>query len=294
MLSILALLSLFAADEAEKLGPTVGEIMEAAPEEIWLDPDPDQLIYIETEKGTAVVRLSSNLAQGHVEQVKTLAREHYYDGLHFYRVVHGFVAQGGDASGEKDKGSAKDSLTAEFEETAPEGFTFTPLGFADGYAAEAGYTDGMPAGRDAETETVWLAHCTGAFAFGRDVGRDTASTEFYITIQPQRYLDRNLTVFGRVIYGMDAIQALPRGNFGDGGVNADEATWTEIKSIRLESEIPSEDRIDLEYMDTSSETFRQLITARSARASEFFYYRPGYIDLCQMPLPVRLTPENAE
>lgn len=277
---------------ADDRTPTVGEIMAEAPQEVWVDPDPDQVIYIETDLGTAVVHLSSTLAQTHVAQMKTLARERYYDGLHFFRVVHGFVAQGGDESGDKDKGSAAPSLEAEFEEPQPEKFPFTPLGFDDGYAPEVGYTDGMPAGRDPETGTVWLAHCTGAFAYGREVGKDTASTEFYIPVQPQRYLDRNLTVAGRVLYGMDMIQALPRGIFGDGGVNADRDSWTKINSIRLESDIPEEDRIDIEYMDTSTETFRQLIKARSARPSEFFYFRHGYIDLCQMPLPVRLRDKD--
>ncbi|MEM9233413.1 MAG: peptidylprolyl isomerase [Pseudomonadota bacterium] len=280
--------------QASEAAPTVSEVMAAAPADVWIDPDPEQLLYIETEQGVAVVHLSSTLASEHVAQVKILARERYYDGLNFYRVVHGFVAQGGDEAGMKDKGSAAESLTAEFEEPMPEDMPFTPLGFEDGYAAEVGYTDGMPAGRDPKSGTVWLAHCTGAFAFGRGVDRDTASTEFYSTLQPQRDLDRNLTVVGRVIYGMDMIQSLSRGNFGDGGVNADRESWTEITSVRLESDIPADDRIDLEYMDTSSASFRQLITARSARQSEFFYYRPNYIDLCQLPLPVRLTPDAAE
>lgn len=285
---------MMAALVAEDKLLTVGEVMEAAPADIWIDPDPEDVLYIETEYGTTVVKLSESLAPGHVAQVKTLAREGFYDGLDFYRVVHGFVAQGGDVSEEKDIGSAAKSLAAEFEEEEPEGFAFTPLGFEDSYAPEAGFTDGMPAGRDPETGTAWLAHCTGAFAFGRANERDSASTEFYITLQPQRYLDRNLTVFGKVLYGMDAIQKLPRGDFGDGGVIANEDDWTEIMSIRLESDVPEGERIDLEYMDTSTETFRQLIKARAARGADFFYYRPNHIDLCQMPVPVRLKEAGGE
>ena len=286
------LLELMMSVVLDKAAPTVGEVMAAAPEEVWIDPAPEDLLYIETRYGTTVVKLATDLAPGHVAQVKTLAREHYYDGLDFYRVVHGFVAQGRDAEGEKAVGGAMSSLPAEFESPEPETFAFTPLGYTDGYAPEVGFHDGLPAGRDPAAGTAWLAHCTGAFAFGREVGRDTASTEFYITLQPQRYLDRNLTVVGRVIYGMDAIQKLPRGEFGDGGVNADPDSWTTITSIRLESDVPEADRLELEYMDTSSETFRQLIKARAARMSEFFYYRPDYIDLCQMPIPVRLQTEE--
>ncbi|WOI52648.1 peptidylprolyl isomerase [Parvularcula sp. LCG005] len=275
------------ADEPLK---TVGEIMEAAPAEVWQAVDPENTLYIETPKGRVVVVLSPDLAQAHVSQVKTLAREGFYDGLNFYRVVHGFVAQGGDQSETKDKGSAASSLTAEFDETPPEDLPFTPLGYADGYAAEAGFINGHPAGRDAKDDKVWLAHCTGAFAFARDVARDTASTEFYVTLQPQRYLDRNLTVAGRVIYGMDIVQAMPRGDFGDSGVIANEADWTPIVTMAVASDIAEADRTALEIMDTNNETFSALIKARANRAGEFFYHQADYIDLCQMPIPVRLTP----
>ena len=103
------------------------------------------------------------------------------------------------------------ALEAEFEEPLPGGVSFTSLSVLDGYASEVGFVESMPAGRDPVSGTTWLAHCTGAFAYGRNNGADTASTEFYITLQPQRYLDRNLTVMGRVLDGMTLVQGMPRG-----------------------------------------------------------------------------------
>jgi cyclophilin family peptidyl-prolyl cis-trans isomerase len=269
-----------------------GQVVAEATAEEWVTPDPERTLYIDIADGRIVVLMNADLAPNHVAQVQTLTREGYYDGLHFYRVIEGFVAQGGDAKGEKPKGSAKDSLKAEFTDPWRDDLSFTPLGNPDGYADIAGYLNGFPAGRDLDSGEIWLAHCTGAFAFGRDTLQDSASTEFYITLQPQRYLDRNLTVFGRVIWGMEHVQAIPRGRPGNGGVIEDEARWTEISSLRLAADLPEAERIDLEMLDTNSASFKDLILARRNRPEDFFYYRPDYLDLCQLALPVRLKEES--
>ena len=270
-----------------------GEIIAATTAEHWLAADPENTLYVDIPQGRVVVLLTPDLAQAHVEQVKKLAREGYYDGLHFYRVIEGFVAQGGDASGEKQVQTAAESMVAEFDEAIPDGLEFTPLGNQDGYAQEAGYINGFPAGLNRDDGKVWLAHCTGAFAFGRNNERDSASTEFYITLQPQRYLDRNLTVLGRVIWGMEHVQSITRGMPGNGGVIADETRWTPISSIRVAADLPETQRLPLEFLDTNTDLFRELIAARRNRPEDFFYYRPDYLDLCQLALPVRLTPEPA-
>ncbi len=269
---------------------TVAEILEAAPEEVWVAPDLEDTLYLDLDAGRVVIVLVPELAPAHAAQIRTLAREGYYEGLSFYRVVQGFVAQGGDEAGTKDIGAAEPALPAEFETPLPESVTFTPLGQADPYSPQAGFIEGLPAARDPEAGTAWLAHCTGAFAFGREEGRDTASTEIYIALQPQRYLDRNLTVVGRVVLGMEHVQAMPRGALNNSGTIAEKERWTPIRGLTVASDLPEEARMPVEIMDTSSETFGQLTRARAARPSGFFYSRPDHVDLCQMPVPVRLAP----
>lgn len=270
--------------------PTIAEIMEAAPDAAWVRPDPGETLYIDVPAGRIVVRLVPEAAPHHYEQVRTLTADGYYDGLAFYRVPIGFVAQGGDEAGERDVGAAAPTLPAEFEAPWSAITGWISLGHADGYAPAAGFVHGVPAGYDPDTDTAWLAHCQGAFAFGREEGRDTASTEFYVTLQPQRYLDRNLTVLGRVIWGQEHLASLRRNAPGDFGVMEDGAERTPIVSMRLASQLPEADRTDVQVMDTSSETFAALIEARAARPSGFFYHRPDHVDLCQMPVPARLAP----
>jgi peptidylprolyl isomerase len=275
--------------EAAEPPRTVAEIMESAPDDAWRTIDPENLMLIETGEGTITVMLSSALAQDHVAQARLLARADYYEGLSFYRVIEGFVAQGGDHTDEKDKGGAQNPLGAEFEEPLPEGVGFDMHNAVDGYAPQVGWVGGIPAGRDPEAGTAWLAHCTGAYAYGRNNDKDSASTEFYITLQPQRYLDRNLTVMGQVIGGMNVVQAAPRGV-----VDADPETDDFEERLRLEgmtiaADLPKDERPAWQIMDTGSETFHELVRARSARPSEFFYHRPDHVDLCAMQVPVRKT-----
>jgi peptidylprolyl isomerase len=261
----------------------------AVAEASWREVPADHLLLIETDEGPITVLLSEHLAQDHVEQLRTLTKQEFYDGLSFYRVIEGFVAQGGDHSDRMDKGRASKALAPEFEEPLPDGAVFTPLESVDGYAYEAGFIGPHEAGR-ARDGTVWLAHCTGAFAFARDDDPASASTEFYITLQPQRYLDRNLTVAGKVIDGMTTVQRLPRGVVGESGRRDDFDGRATIISMRFASELPEAGRPRYEVIDTASPAFREMIESRKARPEPFFVHRPGHVDLCQVGVPVRDVP----
>lgn len=264
--------------------PSSAAILAASTPSDWRTLDPENLLYIELERGRVVVALSSELAQGHVAQVKTLVREGFYDGLSFYRVIEGFVAQGGDLFSNRDTGTAAQTMKAEFDEPLTDAIAFTPFPDTDGYAARIGFVDGLPAGADAQGGTVWHLHCAGAFAFGRNEGRDTAATEFYIALQPQRYLDRNLTVFGRVVQGMEHVQALRRVAPAQ---TPDDDLGETILSMRIAADAPQSERKPLEMLDPSTDAFAAYAEARRNRPEAFFYHRPDHIDICQLPMPVR-------
>lgn len=248
----------------------------------WRMIPSEETLVIELESGKVTVALSPSLAKQHVEQVKVLAREGFYNRLSFYRVIEGFVAQGGDPFSERKSRKAKKALKAEFE-TAGD-VVFTALPDADGFASVAGFIGSIPAGHDEKTGTFWHLHCAGAFAFGREDGRDTASTEFYIALQPQRYLDRNLSVFGRVIDGMDRVQALRRVNPPE---TKDDDVGDKIISIRVAADIPESERETWEILDSARPVFAEYAEARRNRPEAFFHFRPNHLDVCQLPVPVR-------
>ena len=270
--------------------PSPADILAGSSAADWRQLDPENTLYIELESGRVVIALASQLAPAHVAQIKTLAREGFYDGLSFYRVIEGFVAQGGDALESRDIGSAAEAMMAEFEEPLTSSIAFDAIDGADGYAAKVGFVDSLPAGVNAAGDTIWHLHCTGAFAFGRNNERDSASTEFYVTLQPQRYLDRNLSVFGRVVDGMEHLQALRRVAPPQ---SADDDMGESIIAMRVAADLPAEQRSALEILDSSTATFADYYASRRNRPEAFFHFRHNYMDICQFAVPVRPVASDA-
>ena len=122
--------------------------------------------------GDVVIRLRPDLAPGHVERIKELVGEGFYDGVVFHRVIPGFMAQGGDPTGTGTGGSSKPNLKAEFSE-AP--------------------------------------HNRGAVSMARTPDPNSANSQFFICTDDARFLDRQYTIWGEVIEGMEHVDALPKG-----------------------------------------------------------------------------------
>jgi peptidylprolyl isomerase len=264
----------------------------------WRPVDPANLLLIETRYGTTAIELMPAFAPGHVARMHALTAAHFYDGTTFYRVIEGFVAQGGvgeDTAATKDK--PKDAeiekkwppLKAEFEHPWSTGFT--PLGSPDLFAKQVGHVDGFPVGRDpANKKTEWMIHCPGTFAFARDDKADTATTEFYVVIgEAPRRLDRNLTAFGRVIDGMEYLQKLQRGDPAvDNGVIADKTKQDRIVSIKFASDLPEAQRPHYDVMRTDTKAFAAWKAKKTNPAPGFYVRQPlPILDICVAPVPVR-------
>jgi len=217
-------------------------------------------------------------------------QERFYESLGFYRVIDGFVAQGGDGS---DLGELSDVplIEAEFEREWPADLPFTLVQKPDLFAPETGFIDGFAAGREPSTGKAWLAHCPGVVAMARNDDAGSSRTDFYIVIgQAPRYLDRNMNVFGRVIHGMEAVQRIQRGPAADNGIIRDDAGISRIRSIKLASDIPKAERQSAFVMDTNSPGFEQLLRDRRERKQRFFHHKPlQVLDVCQVPMAGRLT-----
>ena len=122
--------------------------------------------------GDVVIRLRPDLAPGHVARIRELVEEGFYDGIVFHRVIPGFMAQGGDPTGTGRGGSNKADLKAEF-------------------SAEP--------------------HVRGAVSMARTNDPDSANSQFFICFGDATFLDRQYTVWGNVVEGMEHVDALPKG-----------------------------------------------------------------------------------
>lgn len=262
----------------------------AAPEITWREVDPENLVIMEMQEGRVMIELNPLFAPETVEQFRRLVDARFYDGLGFYRVIDGFVAQGGDGS---DLGERSEIplIDAEFEINWNADLSFTRVQENDLFAAETGLIDGFAVARDLTEQKIWLTHCPGIVAMARNDSPDSSRTDFYIVIgQAPRYLDRNMNIFGRVVYGMDIVQRIRRGKASDNGIIEDETASSRIRTMKMGSAVAKEDRMDVFVMDTNSKGFASMLKDRRKRGQKFFYKKPPRVlDVCQVPVAGRIT-----
>jgi cyclophilin family peptidyl-prolyl cis-trans isomerase len=134
--------------------------------------DPENTLILETTKGRVTIELRPDLAPGHVERIKTLARQGFYDGITFHRVIDGFMAQGGCPKGTGTGGSDLPNLKAEF---------------------------------NAEP------HVRGTCSMARSGNPDSANSQFFICFENASFLNRQYTVWGSVVEGMENVDQFKRG-----------------------------------------------------------------------------------
>jgi peptidylprolyl isomerase len=267
---------------------TMREVLAASTPSDWRTLDPANLLYMETAAGRVIIELAPQFAPKHVDNIRALTRENYFDGLSINRVQDNFVVQWGDPDAKKTFRTAQKAI-ADPEFTRPsKGLAFTVLPDPDAYAPQTGFVDGFPAARDPATSTAWLTHCYATLGVGRDNAADSGiGTELYVVIgHAPRQLDRNIATVGRVVQGMEWLSALPRGDDAM-GMYAKAEKRIAIKSVRVAADVPASERVTLEALRTDTPTFNALIEARRNRTDEWYKVPAGHIDVCSVPLPVR-------
>jgi len=143
--------------------------------------DPENTLYVELTHGRVVIRMRPDLAPKHVERIKQLARQGFYDGTPFHRVIEGFMAQGGDPTGTGSGGSNLPNLPAEFTRSAQ-----------------------------------FLRGTVGAARTGDP---NSANSQFFIMFDSASHLDGQYTIWGEVVSGMDYVDKIERGSGGSGSVS---------------------------------------------------------------------------
>ena len=271
---------------------TSARVLEESSPSDWRLVDPEKTLYVDLPAGRVVIELATGFAPAHAQNIRTLAREHYFDDLAILRSQDNYVVQWGDPKADepahaKSLGSARAKLPAEFSRPA-EGLAFTKLPDADVYAPEVGWADGFPVGRDPKAGQIWLAHCYGTVGAGRNNPADSSNgAELYVvTGHSPRHLDRNITTVGRVLAGMPLLSSLPRGTGALGFYEKPEQRVS-LKRVSLASTVPAAERTDWEALRTDTPTFQRWLEARRNRRESWFVYPVGHVELCNVPLPVR-------
>jgi peptidylprolyl isomerase len=275
-------------DASEPPPGTMAAVLAASTAADWRPLDPEKTLYLELETGRVIFELAPNFAPAHVANLRTLTQAGWFDGLSINRVQDNFVTQWGDPESKKPLGAAKAKIAPEFEQSWSRNWRMTRLPDGDVYAPQVGFVEGLPAAFDERAGKVWLTHCYGTLGVGRDTAADSGNAaELYAVIgHAPRQLDRNITVIGRAVRGMELLAALPRGTLPL-GFYATAEERIPIKRMRFAMDLPPAERIPLEVLRTDTPTFAALIESRRNRRDEWYLQPAGKIDLCSVPVPVR-------
>jgi len=270
--------------------PTVSDIVKASPQADWRQLDPANTLYMDLPTGRVIIELAPAFAPNHAANIRTMAKEGYWDGLWIYRTQDNFVVQWGDPREDKPKaiGTAKAKLEQEFTVPMKNDTQFTRLPDKDGYAPQVGHSNGFPSARDPKTGQAWLAHCYGMVGVARGNESDSGNggTLYTVIGNSPRHLDRNITVVGRIVSGMPLLSVLPRGP-APMGMFEKEEQWVPIKSVKLAADVPEAERSKFEVMRTESASFKSVAEAQRNRGGPWTKYAAGHVDLCNVPIPVR-------
>jgi peptidylprolyl isomerase len=253
----------------------------------WRPVDPENTLYIDTVHGRIVVELYPEIAPAHVDRIKTLARANFYNGLTFHRVIDDFMAQTGDPLGTGEGASSLPDLREEFMFRRGPEMPFIQA--AEQSRARLGFYKALPIESQPDAQMAVTAdgrvsanalHCQGVVSMARAEPVNSANSQFFIMRQPNSALDKRYTIFGRVVWGMDAVMRIAVGN--------PPPTPDRMLSVRVASDVPDAERAPIYVLRTDGPQFRDLIEdTRRQRRADF--------SVCDVQIPARVpNTENRE
>ena len=280
---------------------TSSELIAAAPQDAWERLDQSRLLYLyfEPSQGGAqpparvIILLAPDFAPNHVQALDDLLAKGFFNGREIVRSQDNYVVQWGDGAAATTLGFAGGRMAAEFDRAyGPE---FTPYELKDGdvYAPKVGFWRNWPVAWDPMAKRYWLPHCYGMVGAGRDEGADSGGpAELYaVNGQSPRALDRNVTLLGRVVEGMEQFATLPRGTEAM-GFYASGQTKPKIIKAELGARLPAAEQVNLEALRSDHAIYAEVLESRRNRRDSWTKFKAGKLELCNAPLPVRLSPKE--
>jgi peptidylprolyl isomerase len=261
------------------------EVLENAPEEVWRTPDLENTLYMDLPSGRIVIELRPDFAPIHVERIKQLTRQGFYDGVLFHRVIEGFMAQGGDPTATGTGGSDLPDIPGEFMRSADAAEGFVQIG-RDSLAARVGFIGPVPVASQPDTLKaflvrdelpLWGLHCKGVMSMARAGDPNSANSQFFLMFGDSREsLDQRYTVWGKIIDGGENARRINRGE--------PPARPTPIKRMRVAADVPPDERDDVRVMRTDTPEFMDYLK-KAGRVTE-----DGFIeDICNVDVPSKVN-----
>lgn len=259
----------------------------AAPDEDWRDLDQENALYITTTKGQVIVELYPEIAPLHVERIKTLARDGFYDGVIFHRVMENFMNQTGDPLGNGTGSSDYPDLNAEFSfarkrSTMPVQMIGDMKSKLHGNTVNTGFYKALPVATPSDdhmsmskTDSYGL-HCPGVTSMARGPDVNSANSQFFLMRAEYPSLDTEYSIWGATIDGHENLTKINIGVVGQPGFVPDQ-----MLKVKIGSDLPVEERVNVQILKTDRPSFMAYLgelrkkTGRSAR-------------ICDIQVPTRV------
>ncbi|MBI1686707.1 peptidylprolyl isomerase [Caulobacter hibisci] len=262
---------------------SVAPVVASAQVAEWRTPDPQNVLVVETNKGRIVAELVPEAAPGHVERVRELARAGFYDGLTFFRVIDGFMAQTGDPKNDGTGGSDKPDLAGEFTFRRPgTGGAFAPAGkvgsLETGFVGPLAVTSqsSMLAAMTADGKVqAWGNFCPGVLGMARAGDPNSANSQFFFMRQHYPSLEKTYTAFGRVVSGLEVVRAI---KVGEPAPDPQD----KMLSVKVLADIPADKRPTVQVMDTRSAAFAEVLKKKQAELGVGF-------NICDVEVPAKVS-----
>lgn len=250
----------------------------------WRELSPEDTLYIDTVHGRIVVEMYPEIAPTHVERIKNLTRLGFYNGVTFHRVIDNFMAQTGDPLGTGEGASNLPDLNPEFTFRRTQSMPFVQA--ANQTDGPLGFYKALPIQTQPDAQLAINArgvissalHCRGVVSMARASAFNSANSQFFLMRGARASLNQSYSVWGRVVWGQNAVQAI---SLGEPPANPDR-----MLAVRVAADLPPEERAPIYVLRTDGPEFRELIdrTRRDRRAD---------FSICDVEIPARV-PRDGE
>jgi len=247
----------------------------------WRTPNPDDVLVIDTNKGRIIVEMVPDVAPATVDRIRTLAKQHFYDGQTFFRVIDGFMDQTGDPQNTGLGGSSLPDIKGEFVFRRQPGGPWVQV--SDQVTLEMGFIKALPVASQSMSLApmmadgkvqAWPVYCPGVAGMARADSPDSGNSQFFLMRAAFPKLEKRYAAWGRVLAGEDVVTAIKVGE-------PVPEPQDRMERVRLLSDMPEAERPKIRVVDPRGAWFAAEIARVRAAKGELF-------SVCDVNIPVEV------
>ena len=259
-----------------------------APDEAWRDLDLENTLYVDLEYGRVILELYPEIAPIHVERIKTLTREGFYDYISFHRVIEGFMNQTGDPKGDGTGGSDLPDITAEFTFRRGRDMPVTLVGARPSGQGDigVGFYKALPIATQPNSQGILTKdgkvaafglHCKGVTSMARATDPNSANSQFFLMRDTTPHLDTQYSIWGNTVFGHEHLTKIKVGSKGEDPQFVPDV----MKKVQVAADVPETERVNVQVLKSGSPAFKNYLkTQKKADGS--------YPDICDIRVPHRV------